>query len=71
MNYINKNDPNSIVVIQGDHGTYISDRPELTFDRGLFRAKILCNIFSKKCENQIYSSNTSINSIRFVLKLCF
>ena len=72
MNYINKNDPDSIVVIQGDHGTYISDRPELTFDRGLFRAKIFNAIYSpKKCENQIYSSNTSINSIRFVLNCAF
>ena len=72
MNYINLNDPDSIVVIQGDHGTYISDRPELTFDRGLFRAKIFNAIYSpKKCENQIYSSNTSINSIRFVLNCAF
>ncbi len=72
MRYVNENDPDSVVVIQGDHGTYISDRPQLTFDKKFFRAKIFNAIYAPlECKEIILSSNTSINSIRFALNCVF
>ena len=72
MKYIKTNDPDSLVIIQGDHGTNLSDRTELTFDRRLFRAKVFNAIYSpKECKDSVSLSNTTINSIRFALNCVF
>lgn len=72
MKYIKTHDPNSVVVIQGDHGISLSDRAELIFDTKLFRAKIFNAIYSpEECRSSLSSSNTTINSIRFALNCVF